>query len=262
MQALWRLLPLAAQPWDELYLPAGKEAVAYLPAMALASRSVVVVERPPAEAAADLLRAASEVRCSSASLAQAASERGAESSAVRVAPPPPPDPDRFRPGDRPPSPRLRLVCTAPFHWSGGHDYLLVALRQLIDEGLDVSCAMVDDGPEPQRLLYTVVDLELADLGADGRPEGDVVTVHRHPSVPETADLLRQSDVFVLAAVEDRPWPEIAEALACGLPVVASGIPTIADARAGGELTVVPRRDPDALACAIASVATRVVRGAS
>ena len=263
MEALWRLLPLAGDRWDELYVPAGPEAVPYLPALSLAAKAVVVVDRPPVEAAAGLLAAATEVRCASVALAQAASERGADAGALRVVPPPLPDPEVFRPRrEGRAAPGLRLACTAPFHWSGGHDYLLVALRRLVDAGMDVTCALVDQGPEPQRLLYTVVDLGLAELGADGRPHGDRVLVHRHPSVAETADLLRRSDVFVLPAVEDRPWPELSEAQACGLPVVASDLPAIVDAAGEGGVSLLTSRDPEALAAAVASVAAGLPVGLS
>lgn len=262
LEALWRLLPLATSSWDELYLPATREALAYLPAVRLASRAVVVVDRPPGAEVTGLLTAATEVRCSSASLAQAASDRGAPPGTVRVSPDPLPDPDVFRPGDPRPPARLRLVCTAPFHWSGGHDYLLVALRQLVDGGLDLTCDLVDDSPEPQRLLYTVADLGLSRMGPDGRPHGDVVTVHRRPSLLETADLLRRADVFVLAAVEDRPWPEAAEARAVGLPVVASELPELARSVGDGPVSLVAPRDPEALASAVSAVAARRGEGPS
>ena len=263
MQALWRLLPLAVQPWDEIYLPAEADATAYLPALRLASRGVVVVDRPPrAEGVADLFRAATEVRCASTALARSASACGATEGSLSVAALPPPDPDVFRPGGPRASGRLRLACTAPFHWSGGHDYLLAALRRLLDGGLDFACDLVDDGPEPQRLLYTIVDLGLAEFGPDGRPRGDRITVHRRPTFMETADVLRRSDVVVLAAVEDRPWPELSEALACGLPVVATQLPSIAEMLPDRGPSLVPPRDPDALAAALASVAGRLSQGAS
>lgn len=139
---------------------------------------------------------------------------------------------------------LRLIGVAPLHWSAGYDDLLLAVRGLVDRRLPVSVRVVADGPARERFLFNVWDLGL---------EREVELVSPRP--PESlGDLAKQ--VVVLAAVDDRPWPETIGAGAHSRRVVATDLPWIR-----GHLTascpravLVPPRSPAHLADALAEIA--------
>ncbi|MGH3851406.1 MAG: hypothetical protein ACRDRT_17230, partial [Pseudonocardiaceae bacterium] len=164
-----RLLPLAGRRWDAIHLPTEVAALGFLPLIGIVGPSVVSVERPflatstSAEAASLLLRSAGSIQCVSEALSDAAHAWGADRTKTRVILPAV-DAEFFRPAmtqagveTRPAGGPLRLVCPSVFHWTGGHDYLLVALRKLVDDGISVHLDMVDSGLDRQRLLYTVHD---------------------------------------------------------------------------------------------------------
>lgn len=245
----YRLLPFIGRQWDNLFVPAEEEAVDYLQLFDLVAPATVMVERPLRGGRADrlrpVLRAASRVECTSEELAAQAVDGGADGGRIVVIPPPvdtlffdsqPPPPA----GDR----RLRLVCSPSFHWTSGHDDLLISLRHMADDNVDVHLHLVSDGADHERLLYTVDDLGLRER----------VTIHHHVTRQRLRSLLREADIFVLAAVEDRPWPEVLEALASGIPIVATDLPwlrSVIDESLG--VLVVPH-EPTALAAACGRLA--------
>lgn len=247
LQAWHPILPLLGRRWDAVYLPAEPGSLPFLPLAPTIGPIVVTVERPAP--LAEVVRAATRVEAASAELAAQAEAAGAAPSNVAVVGPTA-DRDFFRPASPPPAkgPVLRIACTAPFDWAGGHEYALLAVRQLVHGGADLQLDLVDDGTDRQRLLYTV-----ADLGLD-----PIVTIHRHLSRRALLEVLQRAHLFLLACVEDRPWPELLEALACGLPVVASDLPSIrravttVEGAESVDATLVARRDPSALANALAA----------
>jgi glycosyltransferase involved in cell wall biosynthesis len=101
--------------------------------------------------------------------------------------------------------------------------------------------IVGDGPERTAVRVRVGELDLAD------------SVTFVGSVPqrETPVFYRTADVFALSSDFDNSPNAVLEAMACGLPVVATDVGGVRDFvadRAGG--TVVPPRDPRALADAL------------
>ena len=130
---------------------------------------------------------------------------------------------------------IRILCRGPLDWTLGSEYLLLALRGLLDRGVEATLCIAGDGPERERILFAIEDLKL----------GDVARVVSDPVDP--ADLLDEADVFVLAVLDDRPRPEVRSALAAGLPVV-WGQRTGVSTPVQHELTglCVRCRDPDAL----------------
>ncbi|MGH9154911.1 MAG: glycosyltransferase [Acidimicrobiales bacterium] len=253
LQAWHPILPFLGRRWDAVYLPAETGSLPFLPLAATIGPIVATVERPAP--LAEVLGAAARVEAASAELAAQAEAAGAAPPNLRVVEPTA-DPDFFHPAPplagpdelaaEPPTPRI--VCTASFDWTGGHEYALLAVRQLVDGGTDVQLDLVDDGSDRQRLLYTVADLGLE----------PIVTIHRHLSRRAILEVLLGARLFLLACVEDRPWPELLEALACGLPVVASDLPSVRRAvttvvgAEGVDATLVASRDPSALADALAT----------
>ncbi|MGH7151860.1 MAG: glycosyltransferase, partial [Planctomycetota bacterium] len=123
----------------------------------------------------------------------------------------------------------------------GHGVLLEAAAQVVRTLPETRFLLVGGGPIEPELRAQARGLGL------GR---SVIFAGMRSDVP---DLLRAADVFVLPSLDDREGFGIAllEAMACGLPIVASragGIPeAVPDGSAG---TLVPPRDPVSLASAI------------
>jgi glycosyltransferase involved in cell wall biosynthesis len=137
---------------------------------------------------------------------------------------------------RPPAGTPRVISVGRFAFPKDFETLTAALARI---GLDYQAALVGDGPELQR-----VKAELAARGLLSRVEllGARQDVH---------DLLATSDVFVLSSRSEGFPVSILEAMAAGLPVVASNVGGVAEAVVDGETgLLVPAGDAPALADAI------------
>ena len=220
-----------------------------------APRLVLVLDAPPtgdAASARGALSRAVEVQAASPALAERALALGVDPRRVRLVRPGV-DLGVFRPVAGPAredGALLRLVCPAPLHWTAGLEYVVVALRRLVDAGLDPRLEVRGEGPARDVVLFTASDLGVLDRVAV-----------RPPGAPESRALaLAAADVVLLGPVEDRPWPGLLEAMACGRPVVATDGPSARDAvPSAAEGTLVPSRDPAALAAAVADLAVAPAR---
>jgi len=161
-------------------------------------------------------------------------------------------------GVRPHARALRIVSVGPLHWSAGHEHAVVAAARLRAQLL-----VVGEGPAREEILFAAFDLgieravfvvaphEIAqvrplDLGAR-EARGDA-------GGPGLA--VAWADVVVVPAVEDRAWPAALQALADGVPLVTSDLPTL---RELGVPSLVPPRDPAALADAITAAVASAPR---
>jgi glycosyltransferase involved in cell wall biosynthesis len=148
----------------------------------------------------------------------------------------------FHPGPRPPGGPLRLLNVASLAEKKRHGDLLQALARLRARGTDAVLDVVGEGElRPQ--------LE-AKAGPGVRFLGS-----RSPA--EIAERMRAADIFVLPSRFENLPVVLLEAMASGLPVVATavgGVPEIVDAHAG---LLVPPEDPERLAAGIESVAGRL-----
>lgn len=116
---------------------------------------------------------------------------------------------------------------------------LVSIFERVARATDARLVLVGDGPE-----LGPAERRLRALGLRDRV---VLHGHRH----EVADLLAQADVFVLPSSQESFGVAALEAMACGLPVVASavgGLPEVIDHGETGLLA--PVGDVDAFAAAI------------
>jgi glycosyltransferase involved in cell wall biosynthesis len=128
----------------------------------------------------------------------------------------------------------------------GHRFFLEALDVLRREGKRPKALIVGDGP---------LAVEVADEIARRGLEGQVMT---RPSMPHAKlmDLLRESDLLVMASTHEGFPLSPAEAMALGKPVLATqvgGLPDLIEDGVSGAL--VPPQDPRALADGIARFMT-------
>jgi glycosyltransferase involved in cell wall biosynthesis len=129
---------------------------------------------------------------------------------------------------------LRIASVGPLHWSAGHEHAVVAAARL---EMPFALQVVGDGPGREEILFAAFDLGIEDR----------VTITTDPA---------PADVVVVPAVEDRAWTGALQALAEGVPLVASDLPTL---RELGAPVLVPPRDPAALAEAIGAAAAGAPR---
>jgi glycosyltransferase involved in cell wall biosynthesis len=157
------------------------------------------------------------------------------------------DPNVFRPNGRhPDTHRLDLVAIGWMTWVKGYEFALLAVRRLVDRGVPVHYEILGDdagaeGREAERVCHTI-----ADLGLDRH----VRLAGAIPSA-EVARRLAKSDVLLHASVDEGLPTVVLEALACGVPVVATDCGGVSEALTDGvEGFVVPPRDPGRLADAV------------
>jgi glycosyltransferase involved in cell wall biosynthesis len=161
--------------------------------------------------------------------------------------PPAVDTARFTPGaprggERSP---LVVLTVARLHWKKGHEYGLVAVRRLLDAGIDVEYRVLGAGPHEEAVRACVDDLGLAGhvrlLG--DRPPDDVLGE------------LRSADVLLHPAVSEGFGNAVLEAQAVEVPVVCTDAEGLGENVVDGTTgLVVPRRDSSALAAALARLA--------
>jgi L-malate glycosyltransferase len=159
------------------------------------------------------------------------------------------DLDRFHPpapGERPDGPPWRLLLVGALTPVKGIPTALAALAELARERPDVVLEIAGDGP-----LRAECEALAAGLGVAGR-----VRFLGRLERDAVAARMRASHVLVSASEwENLPGNQL-EALASGLPVVATrvgGVPELIDERAGA---LVSAGDPAALAAALADVLAR------
>jgi len=146
----------------------------------------------------------------------------------------------------------RLLFVGIMRHVKGLDVLLRAVRILLDRGRPVNLAVVGESfyaayqrdYERVRRLVTELDLELSVQFLGGMPPADV------------AREMQQSALLVLPSRRESFGSVLAEALACGIPVVSTkcgGPEEIVDESVG---VLVPPENPQALADGIAEVMDR------
>lgn len=153
------------------------------------------------------------------------------------------DPDFFTPvaGEKPATETFTIVSTGSVIWRKGYEYALLAIRKLADRVNSVCYKIIGDGPERQRLLYTIDDLNLGEhVQLLGKQTPEQIRVH-----------LQRADAFLLSSLSEGISNAALEAMACGVPVVSTDCGGMKEAiRDGIDGFVVPVRDPEAMAQAL------------
>ena len=144
--------------------------------------------------------------------------------------------------------RFTVLSVGTLHEVKGQKDLVEACRLLQEDGVDVVCKLVGDGPDRKALSR-----QIAAAGLEGR----VILLGRRDR-SEIAGLLQGADVLAAPSAPTKRGKRegipivLMEAMASGVPVVASrisGIPELVEDGVSGLL--VPPRDPRSLADALA-----------
>jgi len=147
--------------------------------------------------------------------------------------------ERYLPGGR----GALLVNVKRLHPLADHATLLEAMARLVRVRPDAVLLIAGSGESEAALKARALALGLARA---------VVFLGLVPNA-ELAPLQAAADVFVLSSVLEATPTVALEALACGTPVVSTDNPGGVELHGlfGDDVAVVPRRDPEALAAAVA-----------
>ena len=255
IERLYYWLPLAGRDWDVVYFPWNSAAIAYRPLMdmrpsVISCRGAQINVAPlnPERASlrnglAETFDRASAVHCVSDAIRREAAYYGLDTAKATVIRPAV-DPSAFRPaerGPRSPDAPFRVITTGEIMWRKGLEYALLAIRRLHDRGIPIQFDIIGDGPEMQRLVYTIRDLGLESC----------VVGHGRLKPPDVAARLAEADAFLLTSLSEGIANATLEAMACGLPVVTTNVGGMSEAITDGvEGFLVPPRDDEAAAAAL------------
>ncbi|MEE4262934.1 MAG: glycosyltransferase family 4 protein [Desulfobacteraceae bacterium] len=253
-----RYLPFMRGEWDLVYFPWNGAAISYQGLYALGMPVVVscrgsqVNIRPHLPGQGDFvvslrktLKEAAEVHCVSGDIQREAQKYGLDPEKSRIIQPAV-DPDYFSPPKtKPENNRLILITTGSFVWSKSYEYLLLALKNLVQNGVNAELDILGDGPMRQQVLFGIQDMSLKGrIHLHGRLKPDQVVAH-----------LQEADAFALASLSEGISNAVLEAMSCGLPVVTTDCGGMREAVTDGvEGFIVPLRDPQAMAEALAKLA--------
>lgn len=255
-----RILPLCGRRCEAIYMPWIEGAVTYLPVFELGTPVIVgcrgsqvnVAPHDPRrtwikETYPRLFARSAAVHCVSKNILSEATLYGLDVSKARVIWPAV-DPSFFEPAQASQSDDsapLRLVTTGSLLWRKGYEYLLQSLALLAEFGTKAHLTIVGDGPDRDRIVFTVEDLGLGAM-VELAGELDPAAVRLH---------LQQAEVFVLASLSEGLSNAVLEAMSCGLPVVTTACGGMPEAiEHGVEGYLVPVRNPQALATALGELA--------
>lgn len=256
---LWqRWSPYAGQRWDVIYFPWNSGAIEHLALFELGmpvvlscrgSQINVALHNPErSRMLVDLKTSfdkAKSIHCVSKDILQNAVNYGLDPQKAIVIYPAV-DTEFFKPEGKSQQKfdKLRITTVGRLTWVKGYEYALIAMSQLKSAGIPFQYDIIGDGPERQRILYTVHDLEIEN------------EVHLLGDMPQTAvrDHLRTTDIFLLSSVSEGFSNAVVEAQSLGIPVVCTntgGLPENVLHDATG--IIVPVREPEAIAQALSKL---------
>lgn len=185
---------------------------------------------------------ANAVHCVSGSIKKEAEKYGLSSKKARVIYPSV-EPEVFLPNNQKviDSKIFKIISVGNLVWMKGYEYALMAVKILVDQGVNLTYQIVGDGEDYQHILFTVHDLGLS----------QVVHLVGKISTNQVIQKLQHADVLLLPSLSEGISNAVLEAMSCGLPVVTTDCGGMTEAVTDGiEGFVVPVRDPYAMAGAI------------
>lgn len=140
--------------------------------------------------------------------------------------------------------RRAITCVARLDRQKGIDWLLQAARQFLQALPDHDLILVGDGPDAEELRILAENLRISDRVYFVGWRADV------------AGILKSSDVFVLPSRWEGMPNALLEAMACGLPVVATRVEGVAEVLTrNAEEQLVTFEDTAALVRQVTSIAS-------
>lgn len=131
-----------------------------------------------------------------------------------------------------------LIMTRNFQPVYGIEYFLEALPEVIKEKSDVRVILCGDGPLRDKFTQIVTS----------RAIDEYVFFAGHISNDELPNYFRRADIYVSSSLSDGTLLSLLEAMACGLPVVITDVPSILEwIEDGKNGFVVPRQNSKILA---------------
>jgi glycosyltransferase involved in cell wall biosynthesis len=158
--------------------------------------------------------------------------------------PNPIDASRFRLAQPYAGGRLELVCVSRLAKVKALDVLIRALASVVGHVVHVRLTIVGEGPEEANLRELAESLGVAHCVefAGGRPNDDIPA------------FLSRAHIFVMSSLVENLSIAVIEALATGLPVVATRVGGQPELVQSGNGVLVPVGDSDALASAVVAIA--------
>ncbi len=157
------------------------------------------------------------------------------------------DANKFRPRERPARSVPKVIFTGRLVPYKGVHVLLEAMRLLEGQGVEVHCNIVGGAGFGNKKATRYVRRLEHDAPANCSLVG-------YRSGEAFCELLKDSDIFCCPSIWNDPFPLAPlEAMAAGLPVVASKVGGLPEALAYGGGLLVPPNDPSALASALGSL---------
>lgn len=134
---------------------------------------------------------------------------------------------------------IHILTIARLDWRNGHEFAIQAIHLLKGRGHAIQYSIVGDGE-----FLEAVAFARHELGLD-----DCVHLLLREDRERVAELLSQSDVFLLAAVAPDGDHALARAIQCDKTLVVTDLPQLQDLTKSisQKIHIVPRRDPVALA---------------
>lgn len=140
--------------------------------------------------------------------------------------------------------KFRILSVGSLLECKGFGYLIDACRILKDEEVDFRCIIAGGGKLESDLKSQIANSYL----------NDKVEMTGYITQEKIIPLYQSADVFVLAMVPEIHWgiPNVLlEAMACGVPVICTMLPSIPELARDGETGfVIPAQDPSAIALAV------------
>jgi glycosyltransferase involved in cell wall biosynthesis len=146
----------------------------------------------------------------------------------------PGDPARIRKNEE-----IKIVTVGRLVAAKNYVMLLRSIRLLVDNGIRASLAIIGDGPDKENLAAWVERHNLSD-------HVDLLGFRT-----DIIDLLRGYDIFALSSIREGTPVAMLEAMALGLPVVATQVGGIPDVLGNNERgLIVPPNDPEQMCNAL------------
>lgn len=132
----------------------------------------------------------------------------------------------------------QLLTVGRLRWEKGLEYGLLAVRHLVNEGMDLRYTIIGSGDEEERLRFAIHDLGLTE---------QVELMGRQPAAV-VRQALESADVFLLPSLSEGLSNAVLEAMAMEIPVVSTTAGGMAEAIDHGmEGFLVPPREPEKMA---------------